>query len=134
MLFRSQEVGNGDRLLAAPRAEIISYVPRSPAKDVSGHVLSIYDGLNEGGAKQVITISRGKADGLEVGHVLALWSAGKTVKEGRQLFDRGNEAVVTLPDERTGLVFVFRTFDRVSYGLVMSSTNSIKVGDVAKKP
>jgi hypothetical protein len=39
-----------------------------------------------------------------------------------------------LPDERNGLVFVFRVFDRMSYALVMRSTAPIYVGDVVKTP
>lgn len=41
---------------------------------------------------------------------------------------------VKLPDERNGLVFIFRTFEKVSYALVMSSKRSLKVGDVVQTP
>ena len=43
-------------------------------------------------------------------------------------------AQVKLPDERNGLVFVFRTFEKVSYALVMSSKRALKVGDVVQTP
>ena len=127
-----QEVGNGDRLLPAPRPQIVNYVPR-PAGNIDARVMSVYGGVNEAGTNQIITISRGKADGVELGHVVALWSYGQTVKEGAQVFERGTREI-KLPDERNGLAFVFRTFDKVSYALVMSSVQPIKIGDVAKKP
>ncbi len=127
-----QEVGNGDRLLPAPRPQIVNYVPRASG-NLDARVMSIYGGVNEAGTNQIVTISRGKADGVELGHVVALWSSGQTVKEGAQVFERGTRDI-KLPDERNGLAFVFRTFDKVSYALVMSSVQPIKIGDVAKKP
>jgi len=39
-----------------------------------------------------------------------------------------------LPDERNGLIFVFRVFDKMSYALVMRATSPIYVGDVVQTP
>jgi hypothetical protein len=39
-----------------------------------------------------------------------------------------------LPDERNGLVFVFRVFEKMSYAMVMSSTRPMAIGDVVRTP
>jgi hypothetical protein len=41
---------------------------------------------------------------------------------------------IKLPDERNGLVFVFRVFDKLSYALVMRASRPIYVGDVVQTP
>jgi hypothetical protein len=128
-----QEIGTGDRLMPAPRPEVIEYAPRAPKGEVDGRVLSMYGGVRETGGNRIISISKGKRDGLESGHVLALYSYGAEVKDRSSIYDR-NAKAVKLPDERNGLVFLFRVFDRVSYGLVMSAVRPVKVGDVAQKP
>jgi hypothetical protein len=77
----------------------------------------MYSGVNFGGPQTVVTLNRGAADGLEVGHVLAIDAAGPEVT---------NRYQVTRPTIscriRNGLLFVFRVFDRVSYAMVMSAT------------
>jgi hypothetical protein len=98
--------------------------------------MSIYGGLGkvgEAGPLSVITINRGRADGLEVGHVLALYSLGGTVRDTSK--PRGaRDAFIKLPDERSGLSFVFRVFDRVSYALVMHVTRPVNPLDVVQTP
>jgi len=99
-------------------------------------VMSIYGGLGkvgEAGPLSVITINRGRADGLEVGHVLALYALGGTVRDTSK--PRGApDAFIKLPEERSGLSFVFRVFDRVSYALVMHATRPVSPLDVVQTP
>jgi len=130
-----QEIGAGDRLVPAGKPDLVDYIPRAPASDIKGKVVSIYGGVRESGSKQIITISRGARDGIERGHVLALYSYGPVVTDRSNLLDRSMKRdSVKLPDERNGLVFIFRVFDKVSYGLVMTATQPVKIGDVAQKP
>jgi hypothetical protein len=68
-----EEMGRGDRLLPAPPAEIISYAPHRPEQQIAAKVMSIYGGVNEGGPGYVVSLNRGKNEGLEIGHVLALY-------------------------------------------------------------
>jgi len=125
-----EEIGRGDRLTPAPKKDIVAYVPRAPEKQLSGKVMSMYGALSEGGPLSVITLNRGTRDGLEVGHVLALQRHRSAVD-----YDDDNKRVTTpLPDERYGLVFVFRAFERVSYALVMEASRSVIVGDIVKNP
>lgn len=126
-----QEIGRGDYLVPAPRPELLSYIPRAPASPMDGRVIDLYGGVGEGGRLSVISLSRGKADGVEMGHVLALYRAGQTVSNR---FDGGRPQVHTLPDERYGLLFVFRVFERVSYGLVIEAARPVVPGDRIRQP
>jgi len=131
----TQEVGVGDKLVAAGRPEIPAYAPRAPGVKVDGRVVSIYGGgtkLGEGGNQSVISINRGRAQGVEVGHVVALYRPGGVVAEGP---GRGaNATVLALPSERYGLAFVFRVFDRVSYALVMNVSKPVYTQDFVQNP
>jgi len=127
-----QEVNAGDKLVAAGPAQAMSYAPHAPSAQLKGRVIKIYGSpgrVGEAGPLQIISINRGRADGIELGHVLALYSLGGTVRDTA----RAN-ARITLPDERAGLSFVFRVFDRVSYALVMHVTRPISPLDVVRTP
>ena len=132
-----QEVVAGDKLVAAVRALPPNYAPHAPTINIKGKVMSIYGGMargvGEAGNYSIVSINRGKSDGLEVGHVLALYSAGASVRDvSKGLQDPG--ARIRLPDERAGLVFVFRVFDRISYALVMNMSRPVGVQDVVQTP
>jgi len=125
------EAGVGDRLSPMPQQEMAAYVPRPPDQPVAGRIISIYgDGLRAG-QNQVVSINRGKADGVERGHVLALWRAGKMAVDTTQ-GDR--RTALQLPDERHGLLFVFRVFDRVSYALILNVSDPVVPGDRFTQP
>jgi hypothetical protein len=128
----AQEVGAGDKLVAAGRPQPINYAPRAPERKIHGRVISIYGSLGkvgEAGPQSIISINKGARDGLEVGHVLALYSLGGSVRDVSSA--RGT---IKLPDERAGLAFVFRVFNRVSYALVMNITRPVSPLDVVQTP
>lgn len=125
-----QEIGVNDRLVPATRAEIISYAPHVPTKQIQGQVAAIYGGVKETGRHSVVTLNRGKRDGVENGHVLAIYRNG-----GERLYRDGTETTtIKLPPERYGLVFVFRVFDRISYALVMDVSRPVVVSDIVRTP
>ncbi len=126
-----QEIGRGDYLVPASKAMLLSYVPHAPTDAITGRVIGIYNAVGEGGPTSIVSITRGKRDGLEVGHVLALYRAGATVTNR---FEDDKLLTHTLPDERYGLVFIFRVFDKVSYALVTSANRSVIAGDRVQKP
>jgi hypothetical protein len=128
-----QEMGRGDRLLPTARPDVVAYAPHAPTQNVDGRVITIYGGIGqtgETGRGYVLTLNRGKRDGLEVGHVLALYRNGREVAYG------AGEAkeIFNLPEERYGLVFVFRTFDRISYAFVMNAGRPVIPNDFVRTP
>ncbi|MBI1943528.1 MAG: LysM peptidoglycan-binding domain-containing protein [Betaproteobacteria bacterium] len=132
----TQEIGVGDKLVPAGKAEVPTYAPRAPSSAVQGRVISMYGKIarvGEAGAQTVISINRGKSQGLEVGHVLALYRPGATVADASRPRDTSAGAL-TLPNERYGLAFVFRVFDRVSYALVMNISRPVNPLDVVQNP
>ena len=126
-----EEIRVGDRLLPEPERDIRSYNPHAPAHPVDARVVSIYGSAVANAAQnQVVAINRGSRDGMEVGQVLALLTGGN-----RQV-DRTDAArpEMVLPYERNGLLMVFRTFDRVSYGLILQIDTGVRVGDRLVNP
>ena len=124
------EILINDRLMPAPRPDVPSYIPRPPASKIAGKILSIYAGVNFGGPQQIVTVNRGKNDGLEPGHVLAADVAGLNVPNRFE----GTRTDYKLPDSRNGLLYIFRTYDRISYALVMNAVQPISVGDTVHTP
>ncbi len=140
IIAANQEITTGDRLVAAGVPQVPNYAPHAPSAKISGRVMSIYGGVGtvgEGGRNSVVTLNRGKADGIEVGHVLALLRLGSVVGQKRSLSGAIEHTALSglkVPDERYGLVFVFRVFDRVSYALVMDVSRPVNPLDVVQNP
>ena len=120
----------GDRLSPVPQQELVAYVPHAPAAPVQGSIVSIYgDGLRAG-QNQVVALNRGARDGMENGHVLALWRAGALAADSTQ----GSNVPMQLPNEKHGLLFVFRVFERVSYALILNVRDPVRAGDRFTQP
>lgn len=124
------EMGAGDRLVPAVKAGVINYVPHAPARPVTGRIIATYSGVAYAGANMVVAINRGAADGLDIGAVLAIKTYGRTIIDKTN----GKRESITLPEEHKGLLFVFRVFNRVAYGLITSSTGPVEVGDTVTQP
>ena len=125
-----QEAGVGDRLAPVEQHDYSAYVPHPPAAPVRGQIISIYGDALKAGQNQIVSINQGQKNGIERGHVLALW------RKGGRAVDRTDpdKALLQLPDERVGLLFVFRVFDRVSYALIVSSVDPVEAGDIFTQP
>ena len=126
-----EEMRVGDRLLPEPPRELLSYSPRAPAANIAGRIVSVYGSAVVNAAQnQVVAINLGNRDGIENGHVMAI------LKDGARMVDKTDTArpMMKLPDERNGLLMVFRTFDRVSYALVLDITSGVRVGDRLVSP
>ncbi|WP_349744561.1 LysM peptidoglycan-binding domain-containing protein [Roseateles cavernae] len=125
-----QEIGVGDRLSPVPQRSFARYVPHAPANPISGQIVSIYGDALNAGQNQIVALNRGARDGMERGHVLALW------RDGRRMVDRTGEKRedIKLPDERHGVLFVFQVYQRVSYALIISVQDPVSAGDRFTQP
>ncbi|MDD2881558.1 MAG: LysM domain-containing protein [Rhodoferax sp.] len=126
-----EEMRVGDRLLPEPPRTLQSYVPHAPQNPIDARVVSVYGSAVANAAQnQVVVINRGTRDGVESGHVLAI------MKAGARMVDKTDATLpqIKLPDERNGLLMVFRPFERLSYALVLDITSGVKVGDHLVNP
>jgi hypothetical protein len=204
------EVRRNDNIVPANSKQLFQYIPRAPETEINGQILSAYGAVSDAGPFATVVINKGNKDGLEEGHVLAVYQKGRTVKpepgkpmendwrysdkacikDGEKLsfdqfydpkaklepcdkkkteprhevrysdigclkpgvkisFDQffnpkdvyklhcrpeKRNSEVTLPDSRTGLIFVYRVFDRISYALIMNANRPVHLLDVVKNP
>ncbi|OPA96949.1 peptidoglycan-binding protein [Pseudomonas fluorescens] len=120
----TQEVRPGDRLLQAETpVERSSLTVPAPARLVEGHIIDIPRGVTQIGVLDAVTLNKGRRDGLVEGQLLTVIKAGATV------YDPSTNAQTRLPDERAGTLLVFRTYEKLSYGLVLSASRSLAVMD-----
>lgn len=128
----TREINIGDRVMPATHEDIHAYfMPHAPDSDVQGRIISVVDGVSQIGQYQIVVINRGEREGVDVGTVFAVSQTGSVIPD--QVSSERN-ASVRLPDERAGLLMVFRTFDKVSFGLIMKATSALHVGDKIGKP
>ncbi len=134
-----QEIGVGDRLMPVPPTPIINYVPHPPEKHLDARIVSVYGGVSHAGQNQIVTVNRGRKDGVDLGTVLELYRFGKTITDRTEpdsiwSFGSIGKPQVKLPDSQYGSLFIFRVFENISYGLVMQVRDSVQIGDIAKSP
>jgi len=180
----AQEILPKDKLVEADDTSAFEYIPHAPEAPVNGRIISAYGGMSDSGRYQTVVINRGSRDGLESGHVLAVYREGQAITLTRDEKDRmtwinektsgipsggawlyndvrclksdskvtydqsadvrntfratclsvNNENAIKLPDARSGLVMVYRVFDRVSYALIMQSDGPVYLLDTVKNP
>lgn len=127
-----EEIRAGDRLLPAPARVFTSYTPHAPQVPVDARVVSIYGSspVAYAGQNQVVAINRGIHDGMVPGQVLQILTKGERIVDKTD----PERATIKLPSERNGLAMVFRTFDRVSYALLLQINTGVRVGDRLTNP
>ena len=180
----AQEILPKDKLVEADNSTTFEYIPHAPETKLIGRIISAYGGLSDSGRYQTVVINRGSRDGLEPGHVLAVFREGLAVTLTRDEKDKmawvnekstgvpdggawlyndvrclkenskvtydqvadvrnsfrntclGNSSdrAVKLPDARSGLVMVYRVYDRVSYALIMQSDGPVYLLDTVRNP
>jgi hypothetical protein len=124
----AREALNGDRLLPVDADFPLRFTPRAPERAVDGRIIHVQDGVQMVSAFQIVTLNRGTRHGLEPGHVLSVWQAGERVA------DRFGGGRAQLPDEYAGYLMIFRSFDELSFGLIMQASNEIRVLDRVRNP
>jgi len=152
VLRSREEVLTGDRMVQAPPSDVLAYVPRPAPAGIEGVIISAPEAVSEISPLQVVVLNRGVREGVEVGSVFAVYRAGKTVVPRDLPTLSSNDAArakvelvysqqradqlkpLKLPDERYGLVFVFRVFEKVSYALIMNASRPVNLLDVVRAP
>ena len=119
----------------------MSYAPHAPTRPVQGQVIATDRDAIEAGRGWVVTLDQGSRDGLDVGTVLAIYRVVPPIPDPRPVIrppyaprEFEPERWLNVPDERIGLLFVFRVFDRVSYALVLNTTDPVVVGNIVRNP
>ncbi len=139
MTESARETEPGDKLFAGGVDVPLDFVPSPPKVKTNGRIISVSNGVTVIGQYEVVVINRGAADGLAPGNVLAVYSAGDVIRDtANKGFLNGMTRLaapkVRLPDERNGTFMVFKTFDHLSYGLILEATNVIRVADRVENP
>lgn len=127
-----EEIRAGDRLLPMPERGFVSYTPHAPEQEVDARVVSIYNSsaLVNAAQNQVVTLSAGEHDGLRTGHILKLLTQGARIQDKTD----PTRPTIKLPSESNGMAMVFRTFERVSYALILNVQTTVRVGDRLVNP
>jgi len=124
-----EEVMIGDRLLASEDRRVIAqFMPSAPPEGIFGRAIAVLGGVTQIGQYHVVVVNQGERDGVKEGNVLAIY------KEGETIIDRVTRQKVRLPSERSGLMMLFRVFEKVSYGLILKATRPLSVGDEVRSP
>jgi hypothetical protein len=131
LLRSDMEARAGDYLLLPETDPLaLRFIPHAPAKDVDGKIISVFNAMSQIGQYQIVTLNRGTEQGIEPGHVLTVYQAGRKAKDPNAFFGGS----VQLPDQKAGTLMVFKAGPRVSHALVMSATRAIHLLDKVERP
>lgn len=126
------EIRIGDRVMPYTEEEVsLNYFARPPEQPIHGSIISVLNGVSQIGANSVVIIDKGARDGLLAGHELNIYQLGD---RARDPYSTKANDTVKLPDELAGMLMVFRTFDKVSYALVMQASKPLHVLDRVQTP
>ena len=124
-----EEVQIGDRVMPTEERRVeANFFPSAPDGEVEGELISVFGGVTQVGQYDVVVLNRGERENVEVGNILAIYKKGALAR------DRIAKETIRLPSERAGLLMVFRTFEKLSYGLVLVTERPLSVGDEVKNP
>ena len=128
----TREINIGDRVMPMTQEDVFAYfTPHSPDEEVDGTIIAVVDGVSQIGQYQIVVLNRGTREGIDVGTVFEIYQTGELVADQ---VSKERNAAVKLPDEKAGVLMVFRTFEKVSFGLIMKATSALHVGDRVRTP
>ncbi len=132
LLTTERDARVGDRLIASGSEKgVFGIQPHVPETDIRGSIIQVVDGVTQIGQHNIVVIDLGDKDGIEAGHVLSIFQSSDIIRD-RVNTEAGE--LVKLPEEKAGLLMVFRTFDHVSFGLVMDATRALHIHDSVRTP
>jgi len=125
----SEDIRVGDHLLPTEERRVNStFYPKAPSDEIDGQIIHVFSGVKNVSLHDVVVINRGTRENVAVGDVLAIFAQGEVVK------DRVTQEMIKLPDHRRGMLMVFRTFEKASYGLILKSSAPLSVMDRVTNP
>ncbi|MCP4076237.1 MAG: LysM peptidoglycan-binding domain-containing protein [Gammaproteobacteria bacterium] len=128
----SREIFRDDRVLPIDNSNLErDFFPRPPKDQVSGRIISLLDGISQLGQYDTVAINLGKRDGLVTGNILAINRIGNIVIDRNE---KERNFKVKLPDERIGLIMVVRTYDKMSFALIMEANEPIRLNEQLTSP
>ncbi|HEU4624945.1 MAG TPA: LysM peptidoglycan-binding domain-containing protein [Steroidobacteraceae bacterium] len=131
----ARETLAGDKLIAVDNETPLNFVLSTPPPNLEGRIIAVVDGTYLIGQYQVVVINRGARHGVVPGNVMAVDQAGELVSERKSGYMTNPFAKkIQLPSERAGTMLVFKTFDRISYGLIVGASSEIHVADYVRNP
>jgi LysM repeat protein len=137
----ARETLRGDCLLPDSNTTPLNFSPRAPSQPVHGQIISVVDSVAVVGQYDIVAINRGARDGVGPGTVLAIDVAGDVVPDrGPASYEDtarnpiGFVKTVKLPSERAGTLLVFKSYDDMSFGLVVGASGPMRVADVVRNP
>lgn len=138
LLDSTMEIRKGDRIMPIDDKPYDPYYYPHAPKSVAGNarVIAFTDAYDAVGPHQVVALNIGSQDGVENGQTYSIYQPGEDIPDdvAHNSWNRGTGTTVTLPQEFVGHVMVFRTFDRVSYGLIMDGLRPVHKHDKLELP
>ncbi len=127
-----REILRNDRVMPMDNTNFErDFFPRPPEVEVSGNIVALLDAISQTGVFQTIAINLGQRDGLETGNLLSIRRYGAVVIDAEEVEP---EFRVKLPDEQIGLAMIIRSFEKMSYALIMEAERPISVKDYVATP
>lgn len=126
------EIREGDRVFPVlDRQAFLNFYPTVPNKDVNAQIIDVLRGFEKIGRYDIVAITYGRDDGAAPGQVLDVMREGRTVDDTRAHFTK---RYVKLPNLKIGEMMIFRTFNKVSFALIMRAKQTIHLLDSAVTP
>jgi nucleoid-associated protein YgaU len=134
----ASEISKGDHLLKiTDEHDSFQMMPHAPKTQVKGKIISVMDGTDEAGTYHTITLNLGSNDGVDKGTVVSLYKKSHQLKTGIPTNSEASHSVVkylSIPAEEVGLALIYRVSDKLSSALIISTSSSVKVGDMVMNP
>ena len=127
-----REALQGDRLLKQNFSIPLQFFPKAPENQIDGRIIHVLGGTRQIGQYNIVVLNRGEKHGLDAGDVLTVWQAGLIIRDRFSGGDRSPN--VRLPDEAAGTLMIFKTYDRISYALIMEAQSEIHLLDKVRNP
>jgi LysM domain len=134
----ARETLQGDVLIAEDISPTTNFAPHAPSQTVDGRIIAVVNNVLLAGQYEVVAVNRGASDGLDRGAVLTIVQGGKRLDDHCAKIDGESSCWVAgklrQPDENVGTLLVFKTYERMSYALILADTEPVNIGDVVRNP